>query len=528
MATIVNAYKDVAQRYIDLLASALQILNDYPDSAAGMHSMSEFETCNKQTNQDLDAVLDSLSGITDINEFDINPMLEIIINDAKSDETQNRYIKAYTICKWMDDHITYSNNDDNGDDGCKKNTIKISLWSLCGTDDYESRTMGALNSNYYETKVWINPKLPIRQSFDLNDDGSERERPIHNRDVPFGINGELTNCSYFEYDGTVEIVNVIISDEALRKSEDGTFKIAFAPITSDKPDFEKKYKDDFVRNGLVKRAFELNLLDPENKIHERMVRDWKLAVKNNADIVFMPEMMGTSKVDGSDQNNADFTTELIVEQSENGRIVPQLTVWPSYWHANTNGAMITDKSGEILGVQYKYYPFIKVSDNSEEAIKPKTEKKYLIIHIQNIHRVAVLICSEFLSDEKTNWSKILCGCVGVSLLIVPSYSPGELDFINATIKYEQFDTTVVWGNCCGAPRNPNKCIGAVTKPGSGTIEVFENKRKCEGCCKNVEACVFIVSLPLKAVIDKSAQTSEIVKHVIDVVEKEQEKENELV
>ena len=43
-----------------------------------------------------------------------------------------------------------------------------------------------------------------------------------------------------------------------------------------------------------------------------------------------------------------------------------------------------------------------------------------------------------------------------------------------------------------------------------------------------KACIFIVSLPLKAVIDKSAQTSEIVEHVMEFVEKEQEKENELV
>ena len=53
MATIVNAYKDVAQRYIDLFASALQILNDYPDSAAGMHSMSEFEVRSEEHTSEL-------------------------------------------------------------------------------------------------------------------------------------------------------------------------------------------------------------------------------------------------------------------------------------------------------------------------------------------------------------------------------------------------------------------------------------------------------------------------------------------
>ncbi|WP_026662058.1 hypothetical protein [Butyrivibrio proteoclasticus] len=528
MTTIVNAYKNVAQRYVDLLALALQLLIDYPDSAAGLHSLSGFKECNDATNKNLDLILDSIIENKDLNETDINSKLEKVIKDAANDKTQNRYIKAYTICKWMDDHLSYSNYDDNNDSSGDKRIIKISLWSLCGTDDYESLTIGALNRNYVETSIWINPKFPVRKSFDLNDDGSERERQIYNRDVPFGINGELSNCSYFKYDGTIEIVNVILSDEALRKSEEGTFKIAFAPITSDNPEFEKKYIDDFDRNGLTKRAFEIRLLDSENKIYERMIRDWKLAIKSNANVVFMPEMLGTSKVDGNNQNNAELTYQLIVEQSEQGENVPQLTVWPSYWHANTNGAMLTDKNGEILGVQYKHYPFIKVSDNSEEAIKLYGRKRYFVIHIPNIHRVAVLICSEFLSDEKTNWSKILCGCVGVSLLIVPSYSPGELDFINATIKYEQFDTTVVWGNCCGAPRNPNKCVGAVTKPGSGTIEVFENKRTCEGCCKNIEACVFIVSLPLRAVIDKSAQTSEIVEHIIEVSEKEQEKENELV
>ncbi|MCR5609249.1 MAG: hypothetical protein K6G26_09325, partial [Lachnospiraceae bacterium] len=101
-------------------------------------------------------------------------------------------------------------------------------------------------------------------------------------------------------------------------------------------------------------------------------------------------------------------------------------------------------------------------------------------------------------------------------IIVPSFSKGEQDFINLLSNYIKYDTTVVWGNCCGAIKSPQKGIGGCAIAGSCCIELFGDVCKCNNNCKNIGACIFTIDLPIgQPVIKlKGQNTNKSVKHHI--------------
>jgi hypothetical protein len=153
--------------------------------------------------------------------------------------------------------------------------------------------------------------------------------------------------------------------------------------------------------------------------------------------------------------------------------------------------------------------------HKEAALRDYNQREYLIIHIPNVHRIAILICAEFLSDNETKWSDILCRSLGVSFLIVPSYSTGEQDFLNQIGNYVNVDTTVIWGNCCGAIKSNHKSIGAFSKPGENSNEIF-NRNACSGSCDGVNACIFLAKFPVKRLVFKEIKNNRnTVKHIVD-------------
>lgn len=175
---------------------------------------------------------------------------------------------------------------------------------------------------------------------------------------------------------------------------------------------------------------------------------------------------------------------------EKDKHVPAMTVLPSYWHNRNNSATIVFNNGLVLGVQQKYEPFVSRVDSRMEALDCCDQKDMTIIHIPGVHRMAVIICSEYLADQQTKWSDILCRCLGVSMILVPSFSGGEQAFFNSLNRYAEYGTIVVWGNCCGAGNSGSKGIGGCSIASLSIQDRFGMKCKCHNSCDRSSSCIF--------------------------------------
>ncbi len=505
--------KDDIVRIFNIIARALRVLHEI-----GQEHFSELYSIN-----DFDAILNKIEGVLDdVWDGDVSTLgryLESMVGQLEEEKNQDIYVKAYGIVVWLDNKFTFLTESKINHDKKLRQGIEIenyiSLWSYLDLDEIDFREIGALNNNYVETGIWINPKLPVRKSYDAYDDGeiNKREKPIGNRDAFWGINNMLNNMSYYMWDGKYKIKNIIMTDTRLA-GENAVLRVAFAPITSKKDVIDCK-KVIINRYGITKTGAKIHLNYPEDEINERMISDWKLACKREADIVFMPEVLGTRKVYGEYQENVDWMGDLYRDNMNNDLHSPIITIWPSYWEDGENSITMTYNDGSVIGIQKKHYPYIDKKNHLEEALKEYNVMEYIVIHIPNVHRVAVLICSEFLLDQESKWSDILCRSIGVTLLIVPSYTPGEQDFLNKVSRYNDLGTMVIWGNCCGASKSSVKSIGACSKPGSNSIEVFKRNMECNGECKNVKACIFVVKVPLSVLVNKQVIQSVDTEHIIE-------------
>jgi predicted amidohydrolase len=203
----------------------------------------------------------------------------------------------------------------------------------------------------------------------------------------------------------------------------------------------------------------------------------------------------------------------------NGESLPALTILPSRWSEQHNRATIVGWDGEVLACQDKHIPFVDQKNNKIEALMDLNERVTVLIHIPSVHRIAIVICAEFLSDSKS-MREVICGNLGATLIIVPSYSRGEQDFINTLSALKGYGTTVIWGNCCGAVRGEQKAIGGCGIAGTTKTEIFSSVCKCGYSCENISACIFMVEIPLDFELQKTNKfdKAECVTHKIKQID----------
>jgi hypothetical protein len=185
-----------------------------------------------------------------------------------------------------------------------------------------------------------------------------------------------------------------------------------------------------------------------------------------------------------------------------------LTVLPSRWVEQHNRATIVGWDGEILACQDKHIPFVDQKNNKMEALMELNEWVTVLIHIPSVHRVAIVICAEFLSGLKS-MQEVICGSLGATLVIVPSYSRGEQDFINTLPALKGYGTTVIWGNCCGAVLGEQKAIGGCGIAGTTKTEIFSSACQCGYSCEGISACIFKVEIPLDFKLQKTNEFDKV-------------------
>lgn len=469
---------------MNLLARGLHIVDLLKVPVCQMYTCSDFEKVRIAVEKKLDSYWSD-----DTEEFLEESEKYVDYIDIELDENV-RCMMAIALCLWLDLRITYELKE-NSENGARS---YFSLSSLIQPSENKIEVIGFLNANYKETEIGIIPKYKVVVPHGVRN-GVKVEKRIHNRDIFEGLNGKLENCSYTKFDKTKNVKNIIIPNTFLKYRQ--SLRIGFAPM-SDSKDLLKTEDVVIQRDGIEHNAIEVALQDDGGKLSERFASDWSLACEEKVDIFFAPELLCSDELEMNDGLYNTRIRRMTVDKIGIGEVVPKITILPSYWKNNENKAFIIGADGEILGHQGKYIPFTDERNRKIEALLEKEEWITIIIHIPKVHRIAIVICAEFLSD-KDRLQKFICGSLCATMVIVPSYSRGEQDFINILPGLAGYGTTVVWGNCCGAilGEREEKAIGGCSMAGDTRILKFGSECKCGFSCENVKACIYIIDIPLE-------------------------------
>lgn len=252
----------------------------------------------------------------------------------------------------------------------------------------------------------------------------------------------------------------------------------------------------------------------EKDIEIRLKKGLELACENEVDIVFAPEMLGTEHTEQKSGKYNMYIRNIYSDMVSEGLKPPFMTVMPSYWNKGVNSAAIVWRDGHILGRQRKYTPYIDFESCSVEKIKKEEPKEMYIIHVYGVHRIAISICAEFIDSFNSN---LICGQLGATLIIVPSFSHGERDFVNSLATLFPYGTSVIWGDCCGAVIHTPKIIGGCSIVGLNEVHKMGECCHCSYTCAGCSGCLFTIDLPLKIVMSKAAQRMrEPIRHILSM------------
>lgn len=488
------AQGSVAQEYVDLMAEIFQVLSsasDYQLYLLGASSgKAGIETYVKSK-------FDNTLG------KDVQVLLNMIreLRTEMMTKTEgDKYTYAVSICQCMDQRICYANIASNPLlewDGCK-----MSLHRLVPIRTARQPVViTSLNQNSRETGICIAPKLPVSgASMPGDSDGSTRR--LSTRSALYGINGKLENVSYYPLTENTPSVLHIILPEKLSQDEGKIpeeTRVIFSPLTDRKDLLKIEHQSPITIDGILCNVIIVDgITDPEY-VEQCFINSWLAASEKSPDIFFAPEMLATDKMVRIEHGASTFLKPLLKQAALEGWNAPRITVMPTHWKNGENSLMVFDAIGNCLGTQYKQTPYVDEKNGQAEAIKALPSTNVLIIHLENQQRVAFSICAEFLArpDFIRNF---LCGKLGATLILVPSYTRGEQDFVDTLPILKPYGTSVIWGNCCGAVSSCNngpvkRIIGGCNYAGIDGQSRFGCESLCEfQCCKG-KTCIFEISIP---------------------------------
>lgn len=490
--------------FMNILAKLFAYLQRFTMPFQMIHALADFECVGERIRHELEKII--------FQNDDLDDFLQLLhqkVCGIVSEQNQESILSAYHMCIWMDQRLTY-------EDISKKDTKgKLSIYDLIPMRAYSYNEIDSLNDNYEEVGIWINPKLPIFKSVSLLDNGEERDRITSNRHAFSELNGELCNICYFVWKPYYVIHNIIIpyeyEEESKEDKTNGHLRVGFVPVSDRQDLIVPHYKNVAVSQYELKKMY-IDHPNHEQEIETRLAKGLELACANDVDIVFAPEMLGTKQMELLNGNYNMFIRGIYESMLINGNKPPVITILPSYWEKETNSAAIVYRDGRVLGRQKKYTPYIDFKSCSVEGIKQDKIREIYLIHIYGVHRIAISICAEFIDNFD---SRLICGELGVTLMIVPSFSHGERDFINSIATLFPYGTSVVWGDCCGAVTHSPRIIGGCSLVGCNEIYKMGDFCKCSFLCANCKGCLFTIDLPIKIVMSKSGQTRhEAIDHIL--------------
>ena len=467
----------IAREYMNTMAELLLIMESSPIPVMSYVSLKDSEWLPADVIDSLELAMQRGldKGLEKIRE---------LLHRIQGSKEPGRYAHTYQLLCWMDRHISYEK---------KSEPTVVSLYAMLPISEGKTISVGALNDNYRETKIWINPKYDTFMGyFDAEDKTVFRK--ISNRDAHWKMNGILTRISYSVWDESLEFKNIIIPIDFKKYKKRGEFKVAFTPITGLKDPLVLSFPD-VEEKSLKQRGIALDGHKDEDDILNRFCTSWKEACVKKADLFFGPEMMGTKQMYERKGDYLKILVDLIEDIKKEGLTPPSITIMPGIWKNGESMTLLVDGEGRIIGSQRRHIQFIDRADKMVEDIKPVPKREFCIIHLPGAYRIGGLICAEFLPQEGNDSVERLCRDLCCNLLIVPSFSAGEYDYMSSLAITKPYGTSVIWGNCCGAYYYSPRIIGGVSVAGTDYVERMGSYARCGHKCKEGQSCLFCIKLP---------------------------------
>lgn len=491
-----------AQEYVNLMAEAFQVLSQVPDYQLYLLRAAEDDSSIGKAvkNQFSEALTQDVSVLLQV----IRGLLDEMMRQSKD----RRLSFAKAICLCMDQRISYSDDAEDPfqtwEGGRMHLHSLVPIWS-----DKKPAVVTTLNSNSNQTGICVAPKFPVSSA--VASIGTETiRRNLASQSAPYGINGSLLNVSYYPCEKDCpEVHHIILPERPLREDVfhlPNETRIVFSPLT-DRTNLLKEYEIEGQDIGGMRcRAIAVDGITDPNYIEARFKEIWLSACKKEPDIFFAPEMLATDGMARIENGGSVFLKPLLKAAAMEGWKAPRLTIMPTYWKNKSNRLLVFDETGRHLGTQFKRVPYVNQKDGKVEALDQPPKADVLMIHMKNQQRIAVVICAEFLASSKYV-NDFLCGQLGATLILVPSYSPGERDFVDSLSTLKPYGTSVVWGNCCGAVHNreglqAKRIIGGCSYAGMDELARFGLVSKCGFRCDGYSTCFFVVNIPTEIFQDK--------------------------
>ena len=476
-----SSSKSAARKYLNHLACALQVVLEFPYDYDYFHTLPGCETLSEQVNFQLNSAIA-------LGEDDLFLKLEELTAQINILETRERFWLAREIAIWLDHHMTY---EPTLDQHC------YSVNSILPISTEPITIIGSLNNNDEETGICI---APYFRATDLhsrfNVDVLHRS---FNRDVLFSANRELSNCRFYPKKKDTAITHCICSSQQFGSSHPGIFRVGFIPIT-DIPDLLTFNETVVDKDGGP--AKERIFGEPRNpQIIETRLRNTLKAIAEmdlDLDLVYCPEMLGTKNMYEIDEDGIlPYIDAIANECSSYNGILPRIIVLPSHTQDGNNICYITNGEGLYLGSQKKHKSYVDRREHYREALQEKNITQVSVIHIPGKERIVIMLCADFLeTDPESDIHRIVFKHLNPSLVIVPSYTMGEEDFVSALPSIRQYGSSGIWGTCCGSLKTTKPYIGAASIIGTKAIPKMGNACRCGNACGKNDVCLFYIDLPL--------------------------------
>lgn len=403
------------------------------------------------------------------------------------------------IIAWVKSHNNYHS--------CR--TLLCMLDSLPHTgleenaSEVREERFASLNDNVEQTGIIILPKVYRPPTTYIRPASADRSEEIATRknanEWADNLNSRLNFIYYIctnelrGYSVANYVCNFAFDDPSVSE-----IKIGVAPLLNIKLDDVLSY-DDNIRHqnesGIECQYFDITGVKVQDMILERVQACFRVACEKNVDILMFPEMLGIEALYNLD--GYGFNPALRELSRQTRERVPHLILMPSIWKNNQNFVNVHLSSARKLCSQYKQNKYVfpgKHGKATENLID--VPKEVSLIHVPGWGRIAIPICMDFLHPEYRDW---LVTTLKADILLCPSYSPGEYNFLQSLDSNAGYGTHVVWLNSCSALRDSDtgapELIGAACAPSvSSESRITRFTPECKGDCTN--GCLFVATIPL--------------------------------
>lgn len=384
---------------------------------------------------------------------EILPVLEALFARIESMDAHEKQQHAEALCKWMATNCCLTECED---------SAAFSLNALFQWGYNQTTEIISLNTNAEKTGLLVIPHYSACGAYRKTETGEIPCR-LHNRDAFDGLNGVLENLKLIPRSADTTVRHIILPEVDY---PDNVFRCAFSPLSCKTDLLDMEYRS-VERGGIRYKGFALKALKHEEELLRAFQTQWRKAAEVGAHLFFAPEMLCTDVLDEEENGYNKVVRRLSRTALAEGLSPPLLTVLPSRWHEGINSLTILFRDGRILGRQKKQFPYRDDKERRIEALLAQPEQEVLLLHLPGAHRIAFLICADLLTQRQDYAEGLICRQLGATLLVLPSYSGGERDFLNALSSFTTYGTSAAWGNCCGAVPRIQRSIGGDQHSGSG-------------------------------------------------------------